>query len=67
MNLTSYEDFSLTKKGSYKILMRCFVLDYAQFGGREVLSLNSCYEINSSHCEETSGLFADLGIFLFWM
>lgn len=40
MNILSYEDFSLTKKGSYKFTMNCFVTHYAQFGGREVLSLN---------------------------
>lgn len=67
MNVPSYEDFSLTKKGSYKVPVRCFVSDYAQFGGREVFSLNSCYEISFSHCKETSDSFADLGFLLFWM
>lgn len=38
-----------------------FVSDYAQFVGREVLSLNNYYEISSSHWEETPDLFADLG------
>lgn len=38
-----------------------FVSDYAQFVGREVLSLNNYYEISSSHWEETPDLFADFG------
>lgn len=45
--------------------MRCFISDYAKFGGKEMLSLNRGYEISSSLSEEAFDLFADLGVFLF--
>lgn len=45
--------------------MRYFISDYAQFGGKEMLSLNKGYEISYSHLEEPSDSFADLGFFLF--